>query len=700
MPRYQVQTQDGRTFEVEAADPQAAAKVLEMGLQQRQSEQGGASPVADVAASLGSGLMKGIAEVPMTPVTVSRFANDTQGMAAGLIDSITGGASPEVQRKRAEFQNTGPGAAISRPVNEAQDALRAWEDEHFYKPKTTAGEFAQTIGEFSPMAATPAMIARDGSRVLSDVARYGVVPGATSEAAGQATKGTDLEGPARFVGGLVGGGLAAVTARPSTAAQALRTRLPKGATATDIDRAEAMISDAQRQGITLTWPEALADTTNGRVDLTDLQRVLEQSRGGQPIMREKLSVRPAQMEDAMAARLRRIGPLQDPAVTGTRVQRYATDALDNIRQRINQATEHLITRAGRQQVDPLTFSRLKNDPLFAQALDAIATDPIHSRAIQGYPADSVQVMNEVKKYFDRMAERSSGAVQPDNYAAATYRGQANEARDAGRAASPEYGQFLDEQALLRRQMLEPRQAGPMGALSRTDNLGSQLDQLFSSAPIQGSEKAVGEVVRTIARQDPETAGALVRAHLKRGFDEANQRLIGGNNEWGAAKFSAQITGNDQQFRNLREAVLALPNGGARWAGFQRLLRVMEATGKRQRPGSMTAQNQTLNQELARGGGPGTVTSLASSPGALLTYVRDAYQEWKLGRNTEQMARIITDPEAGDLFRRLLSAKSDAARALVAGRLLAIGSEIEQGRFGNERRPVIPALPESRAVVAP
>ena len=68
----------------------------------------------------------------------------------------------------------------------------------FYEPQTTAGEYAQTVGEFAPAAATgPGGIAR---RAVSTV-----VPAITSESGGQAFKGTPFETPARVVGGLAGG---------------------------------------------------------------------------------------------------------------------------------------------------------------------------------------------------------------------------------------------------------------------------------------------------------------------------------------------------------------------------------------------------------------------------------------------------------------------------------------------------------------
>jgi hypothetical protein len=62
-----------------------------------------------------------------------------------------------------------------------------------YQPKTTAGKYAGTVGEF-----LPGSIALGGGGVVGNALRYGVVPGLASEAAGQATKGTAYEPYARL----------------------------------------------------------------------------------------------------------------------------------------------------------------------------------------------------------------------------------------------------------------------------------------------------------------------------------------------------------------------------------------------------------------------------------------------------------------------------------------------------------------------
>jgi hypothetical protein len=66
-----------------------------------------------------------------------------------------------------------------------------------YKPKTTAGEYTETVASFAPNAVAPGSAINRAGRVL--------LPGIVSEDAGQATKGTKWEPLARTAGALAGG---------------------------------------------------------------------------------------------------------------------------------------------------------------------------------------------------------------------------------------------------------------------------------------------------------------------------------------------------------------------------------------------------------------------------------------------------------------------------------------------------------------
>ena len=132
----------------------------------------------DVAESGLSGLGQGVAGLVGLPGTISDAM--TSGLT-GLANRVTGA---NVQL---------PGSPLSGDVlsQKLSNAVGG-----YYEPKTTAGEYARTIGQFAPgMVTGPA-------GVLPRIASA-VIPAVASEAAGQATKGTAFEPAARIGGALL-----------------------------------------------------------------------------------------------------------------------------------------------------------------------------------------------------------------------------------------------------------------------------------------------------------------------------------------------------------------------------------------------------------------------------------------------------------------------------------------------------------------
>lgn len=160
------------------------------------------STIGDVAASGASGLVRGSVELAGLPVTLGRMTDEMQGGASNYlvdkIDSLVRSVKGEPQHTAEERQAfLHPTSTEQGPLAKAQDAVRGFMDQNLYAPKTTAGEYAKTVGEFVPAAAA------GGGNMLTNVVKYGVIPGVASEAAGQATEGTKFEPYARIGGALL-----------------------------------------------------------------------------------------------------------------------------------------------------------------------------------------------------------------------------------------------------------------------------------------------------------------------------------------------------------------------------------------------------------------------------------------------------------------------------------------------------------------
>jgi hypothetical protein len=156
----------------------------------------------DIAKSGGVGVLKGIIGLAGLPGDVSHLGAQGLDVATRFMQRKLG--LPE----SAPYDPNSPtltgyhlpgGAELQSDVEQAAGP--------FYQPKTTAGKYAQTIGEFAPAAVGgPEGLA---SKLIGRVA----IPGAASEAAGQATEGTALEPYARIAGAVAGAGAPALIGR-------------------------------------------------------------------------------------------------------------------------------------------------------------------------------------------------------------------------------------------------------------------------------------------------------------------------------------------------------------------------------------------------------------------------------------------------------------------------------------------------------
>jgi hypothetical protein len=162
----------------------------------------------DVAKSAGTGLLKaGIGAVGA--------AGDARNLASAATDYIGGkvGASPEaIQGFKDKAYNAAqylPTTSLLSDAPSSADIQKGIEGVagQFHKPQTTAGEYAQTAGEFAPA------VLGGGEGLLSRLMTRVALPAAASETAGQVTKGTEAEPYARIAGAVAAGGLANALSR-------------------------------------------------------------------------------------------------------------------------------------------------------------------------------------------------------------------------------------------------------------------------------------------------------------------------------------------------------------------------------------------------------------------------------------------------------------------------------------------------------
>lgn len=609
----------------------------------------------DIGQSVISGIDKGVAGLAGLPADA----------ALGINAVVNYGRSKVQGRPFDEVEaESDRNAVISR------DAIRAWGGQAAhknsplaYEPQTTAGKYAQSAAEFVPSALLgPGGMARNALAL-------GVAPGLASEAAGQATEGTAYEPYARAAAAVAGGAAGHWATAPNAAGSAV-SRATRGANQAQIDDAERLFEYAQSIGLPITRAEAVQHVTGGSTNLGNLQRVVE----GSGELRPQMAARPAQVEDAARVAFDNLSLASPaPSTIGPAIGQAAQGTVQDVTAAINRQTRPLYDAASQQRVGAPVQQALMADPLYAQTLNEIRNNPALNRTIENLADDSVGVIDLVQR---RLREQADNAVIPgqantSNLAAANY----GDARTIPMAAADTvtgsrpggiqgaYEAARTEQARLRGQYLEPLMNGPIGRLAERDLPTKRaIEVLFPSNPLPNSQQEIATAVAAVAHRNPGAARQLVRAHAEQTFNEAVQRLQSGANEFGGAGFAAVLRGNPQQAANLEAAITSL-RGGQAYQGFDNFLNVLEAQGARQRIGSQTAFNQEVQAGLKTGGTVAETLSAVATGGIKLpSQIKQKIDQWRMGGNVAEIADILTNPAAAQLFRQLATAPANSARA--------------------------------------
>jgi hypothetical protein len=373
-------------------------------------------------------------------------------------------------------------------------------------------------------------------------------------------------------------------------------------------------------------------------------------------------------------------PISNPSTLGPEAARAAKSVIDETQSAINAATRPAYDAAKAASIDPQALSAMMADPLYVSTLKEIRSNPALNWTIAQLPDDSVGVVDLVQRRMREAAEnaRAPGQASTSNLAAANFESARDPAIAAAEAATGgkngAYAIAREAQTQLRAKYLQPLLDGPLGRISKIEEGKAAIEALFPTNPLPGSAQETGAAVAALAKKSRSAAERLVRAHVESVFNEATQKLQSGANEFGGAKFASILAGNAEQRANLEAAIRALPDGDARWEGFSNLLEVLEATGRRQRQGSPTNMFSQILDSLSRGGKAGEVAALASGGFLKLPErLKQAYERYRLGQGTEQLARLFTDPAALPIFRQLAREGSNSSKAqALSARLIALG----------------------------
>ena len=281
-----------------------------------------ASTAKDIGRSFEGGVDVGVAGLIGLPNAAIGLADRWLATPAARMIGKATGLTP----KDAPLVGTSSPLADRFPSSEAVAHSLETTTGPAYKPQTTAGEVAHTVGEFAPNALaggggailgpsgllkTGETVAQTATRVAarrSDILSKGaaaqvVAPALASEGAGRIARevAPEYEGSARLVGGLAGGVGTAIAQAPrgvGMVREALEGFSPETLAQAQAFRAQAR--ELPGGGIDIPLDEALNHVTGGQASrVSQIARVVANSGGeGQRIAGDVYAARPGQVDAA------------------------------------------------------------------------------------------------------------------------------------------------------------------------------------------------------------------------------------------------------------------------------------------------------------------------------------------------------------------------------------------------------------------
>lgn len=616
-------------------------------------------PQQQGGSGLGHGLMKGVSGVVGGVSDLMSAAGKGAGYAITKPAEWAGVLTPE---QGADIRGELPGEQspmgsenINKNLLGAAGALGA----NTNPPQTGLGKATENVASFIPQAVALGPAGGAGT-VARSALKYGLVPGLTSEAAGQATEGTAAEPYARMAGAVLGSGasIASNVIGARKEAAEIRSLLPEGGLSqTEATAANNLRTGSQNAGAPLSNAEAIDATTGGRSNLTAMQNKLgQQNNGAGAQTRQFFANRPQQTQELSGNMMSAIGPdVQNPHAVTPAIQRAGQQAVQDAQGYRTAATRPLYEAAAQDQVP---VSRM-ND--FIGKIDsAIGSDRtgLISPSLQrfrsslmdtatGAPLTDIDNLNTARKVFrDQIAAPEISQDALPKTVGAKLGPLVGELGDILDDSSPAYTKANQEFQRLSTSEVQPVLESPLGQLAKAQGLEKQASILLNKNPLPGSELGVSQAIRQIATQDPGLAQQFVRMHL--------ERALNGAADGPAFAKTIANPANPQQTKNLQAMMEALPDGSDRWKAFSNGLKILQAQGYKQVDGSGLAT--AVNAEMKKGSVAGRILGAAGLTAAehglgawrFADIANDMYKDFRYGRNTSRLAQLLTEGSAGQV----------------------------------------------------
>lgn len=434
-----------------------------------------------------------------------------------------------------------------------------------------------------------------------------------------------------------------------------------------IKLAQMLMNDAQKLGTPLTTAEALSQVTGGN-RLSSTQRIVENTPKSSQIMADFMNQRPSGNVNAFNQTVNKISPF---TTTPLSLNQAATNFIKRSETGLTKGVEPYYQSgigemknlsAGKAlPVLPIEVKQLTTNSAIDDAINHVIKDKYSG--VTGLSPNDPKTLLSAKKYLDAQYSKFTNKMTEsfDKEKAANAYGASRQLDDFLASKSPSYAKGRDIYAGAQTKDIQPRKEGMLGQLADTGGttegmMGQQRGILMPSAPMATSPQEISATIKLLRREDPNVVKDWTRQNLQSIFNENTQNLQSGANQFGAAKFASTLTGNANQKANLKTLISESASPEA-YKGFETMLNVFEAQGKRLPAGSATAFNQAAMEELKGGGNFVKLALAPTKPSKLM----NMFEDYRMNLNSQKLADLLTDPEGLKKLEALAKTKPNSAK---------------------------------------
>lgn len=625
------------------------------------AKQAGAPEPTGYAGQILHGLGRGLAAIPGIPGDVANLETQALGLVAPQAAEAIQKFMPPTSQSLVDFAQR----------NVIGD-----------KPAATSpgADFAGRVATYVPSAllGSPAGLAgraalAGASGVMSEGAKDAGLPVAAQMAAG-------------LIPGLAASGASMIRSPAAVAVKPAAQFTTEG----QWKQGAALQQAGQEVGVPLMAHEALAPKVGGG-PLSQLAGDVRATPQGNAVISRVFEERPEQIAKAAGRATAAIGPNASAPDVLTAVRDTAATAIKQAERARTAATEPLFQAAGRGQVPPAAVTAIAGS--IDNAIDSAGSNSalgkqltqLRSRLFNdsGQPETQVSRLQRVYMELRDSLEMPPDAGGAQRSSIGVLSPLSSEIRDMLVRENPTFAQA---------NALYQRLSAPVVALKgNPDNPGlvrriaeagsnSELQKLLLD-PENVSPSTVKDIAGLFAKQN-RTAdlGSWMRHYLESSLNKASTDLQSGANPALGVNWRKVVYGNPEQRDILNAYFTEVDPTGAAGRGFEKLMSVLERTGKTPGMGSPTATRlQTAdtmaNSAVPTAAGMGAAATLGAAgipvAGAFmvgnksLSYIQRAAREM----GSADIAKALTAPNAVEKLKAL--AKRDPASAPALRSTLAI-----------------------------